>query len=181
MEQYLENTTALLERTPAALEALLRGLPAILTESNEGENTWSVRAVVAHLIHNEDENWIPRARMILESGVGQVFAPLDREGHARYGGGRTLDQLLEDFASARATGLENLRALKLAPEDLARRGRHPVFGPVTLSQLLATWAAHDLTHLHQISRVLAYQYREAVGPWARFLGVMQCTGHSASA
>ena len=181
MEQQLENTIALFERTPAALDALLRGLPDMWTETNEGENTWSVRTVVAHLIHAEDEDWIPRARVILESPEGQAFAPFDREGHVRYSQGKTLEQMLDEFAQARAKGLEDLRALKLTAEDLRRHGRHPSFGTVTLSQLLATWAMHDLTHLHQISRIMAYQYREAVGPWVRFLGVMQCTGHSASA
>jgi hypothetical protein len=181
MEQNLQNTIALLERTPAALDALLRGLPDMWTETNEGENTWSVRTVVAHLIHGEDEDWIPRARVILESGEKQAFSPLDREGHVRYSQGKTLEQMLDEFAQARAKGLEDLRALKLTAEDLRRHGRHPSFGSVTLSQLLATWAMHDLTHLHQISRIMAYQYRKAVGPWVRFLGVMQCTGHSASA
>src|ERR1700733_7628574 len=181
MEQDLENTIALLERTPAALDALLRGLPEMWTESNEGENTWSVREVGAHLIHAEDEDWIPRARVILKSGEEGVFTPFDREAHSRYSRGKTLDQLLDDFARARTKGLGELRALKLSAEDLRRRGRHPSFGVVTLSQLLATWAAHDLTHLHQISRIMAFQYREAVGPWARFLGVMQCGGHSAGA
>jgi hypothetical protein len=181
MEQELENTIALLERTPAALDALLRGLPDMWTETNEGENTWSVRIVVAHLIHGEDEDWIPRARMILESGEAREFAPFDREGHLRYSQGKTLEQMLDEFAQARAKGLADLRALKLTAEDLRRRGRHPSFGTVTLSQLLATWAAHDLTHLHQISRIMAFQYRETVGPWARFLGVMQCAGHSAGA
>jgi hypothetical protein len=181
MEQNLQNTIALLGRTPAALDALLRGLPEMWTESNEGGNTWSVRTVVAHLIHGEDEDWIPRARMILESGEAREFAPFDREGHLRYSQGKTLEQLLDDFAHAREKGLDELRALNLTAEDLRRHGRHPSFGAVTLSQLLATWAAHDLTHLHQISRIMAYQYREAVGPWARFLGVMQCAGHSAGA
>ncbi len=181
MEQNLENTVALLERTPAALDALLRGLPEMWTERNEGENTWTVRSVMAHLIHTEGANWIPRGRMILESGEAQAFTPFDREGHVRYSRGKTMNQLLDEFARARAKGLENLRDMKLTPQDLGRRGRHPSFGAVTLSELLATWAAHDLTHLHQISRIMAYQYREAVGPWARFLGVMQCAGHSAGA
>jgi hypothetical protein len=179
MDQNLENTIALLERTPAALNGLLRGLPDTWTESNEGENTWSVRTVVAHLIHAEDENWIPRARAILESGERQPLPPFDRAGHERHSQGKTMDQLLDEFAQARAKGLRDLRDMKLTPQDLERRGRHPSFGSVTLSQLLATWAAHDLTHLHQISRIMAYQYREAVGPWVRFLGVMQCAGHSA--
>ena len=151
------------------------------TESNEGENTWSVREVVAHLIHAEDEDWIPRARVILNFGEEGVFAPFDRGGHARYSRDKALDQLLDEFAQARAKGLGELAEMKLTSADLQRRGRHPLLGVVTLSELLATWAAHDLTHLHQISRVMAYQYREAVGPWARFLGVMQCAGQSAGA
>jgi hypothetical protein len=178
MRHELQNTIALLERTPPALDALLRGLPAAWTESNEGGNTWSVTTVVAHLIHGEHEDWILRTRLILQSGEAAPFTPFDREGHVRYSRGKTLAQLLDEFALARAKGLDDLRALKLTPEDLKRRGRHPAFGVVTLSQLLATWAAHDLTHLHQISRAMAYQYREAVGPWMRFLGVMQCAGHS---
>src|SRR5579863_8843515 len=177
MEQDLQNTIALLERTPAALDALLRRLPEMWTETNEGENTWSVREVVAHLIHAEDEDWIPRARVILKSGEEGVFAPFDREGHRRYSGGKTMDQLLDEFARARAKGLGELAELKLTAEDLQRRGRHPAFGPVTLSELLATWAAHDLTHLHQISRIMAHQYRDKVGPFAAFLGVMKCNGH----
>lgn len=181
MEQNLENTIALLGRTPVALDALLRGLPEMWTERNEGGNTWNVRMVVAHLIHADEENWMPRARMILSAGETQSFAPFDREGHVRRSEGKTLAQLLEDFGQARTKGLDELRGMKLTPHDLVRRGRHPSFGAVTLSELLATWAAHDLTHLHQISRIMAHQYRDAVGPWAQFLGVMQCTGHSAGA
>jgi uncharacterized damage-inducible protein DinB len=181
MEQDLENTIALLERTPGTLSALLRGLPEMWTDSNEGENTWSVREVVAHLIHAEDEDWIPRVRVILESGEGGVFASFDREKHTRYSQDKTLAQLLDEFAQVRAKALGELAEMKLTAEDLKRRGRHPSFGVVTLSELLATWAAHDLTHLHQISRIMAYQYREAVGPFVRFLGVMQCAGHSAAA
>ncbi|MFY9854272.1 MAG: DinB family protein, partial [Terracidiphilus sp.] len=104
-----------------------------------------------------------------------------REAHVRYGKGKTLTQLLDEFAKARAKSLDELRGLKLAPKDLERRGRHPALGSVSLSELLATWAAHDLTHLHQISRIMAHQVREVVGPWVRFLGVMQCAGHSEAA
>jgi uncharacterized damage-inducible protein DinB len=181
MGHELENTMALLERTPAALDALLRGLPEVWTESNEGGDTWSVSTVLAHLIHCEQEDWIPRARHILASGEAEPFAPLDREGHMSYKGGKTLPQLLDEFARARAKGLDELRALQLTAQDFERRGRHPALGSVTLSELLAAWAAHDLTHLHQISRIMAHQVREAAGPWVRFLGVMQCTGHSEAA
>ena len=181
MEHDLENTMALLERTPAALDALLRGLPEAWTETNEGEGTWSVSTVLAHLIHCENEDWLPGAREILASSEAEPFAPLDREGHVRYRGNKSLPQLLDNFARARAKSLDELRAMHLTPENLERRGRHPALGPVTLSELLTTWAAHDLTHLHQISRIMAHQVRGAVGPWARFLGVMQCGGHSAAA
>jgi hypothetical protein len=178
MKHELENTIALLERTPAALNALLRGLPEVWTESNEGGETWSVSTVVAHLIHCEHEDWMPRVRRILQSDESEPFSSLDREGHVRYKEGKNLAQLLDEFARERAKGLEELRGLKLTAEDFARRGKHPALGLVTLSELLATWAAHDLTHLHQISRIMAQQVRDAVGPWVRFLGVMQCAGHS---
>jgi len=181
MGHELENAIALLERTPAALNALLRGLPEAWTEANEGGNTWSVSTVVAHLVQCEHEDWMLRARHILASGEAQPFAPFDREGHVRYKGGKTLPQLLDEFTRARAEGLDALRALKLTAQDLERRGRHPSFGAVTLSELLVAWAAHDLTHLHQISRIMAHQVREAAGPWVRFMGVMHCAGHSEAA
>jgi hypothetical protein len=177
----LKDTIGLLERTPAALDALLRGLPEVWTETNEGGNTWSVSTVIAHLIHCEHEDWLLRARQILASGETEPFAPFDREGHVRWKGNKTLAQLLDEFAQARAKGLEELCGLKLTAEDLERRGRHPSLGAVTLSELLAAWAAHDLTHLHQISRIMAHQLREAAGPWVQFMGVMHCAGRSATA
>ena len=178
MEHNLENTIALLTRTPAALDALLRGLPETWTEAGEGEGTWSVSTVLAHLTHAEHDNWMPRATVILQAGETQPFPPFPRDGYLHFKQGKSLGDLLDDFAKVRAQNIDKLRALHLSAKDLQRTGNHPSFGPVTLSQLVATWAAHDLTHLHQISRVMAYQYREAVGPWTRFLGVMQCSGHS---
>jgi hypothetical protein len=173
----LDHTIALLERTPSALDELLRGLPAQWTDANEGGDTWSPREIVAHLAHADSTDWIPRVRHLLEYGETQPFPPFDRLGQREAMAGKSLAEVLEDFTAARATSLEDLRALNLGAAELDRRGTHPTFGSVTLSQLLATWAAHDLTHLHQISRVMAHQYREAVGPWSRFLGVMQCHGH----
>ncbi len=173
MEHSLESTISLLTRTPAAFDTLLRDLPETWTFRNEGENTWSAFDIVGHLIHGERTDWVPRARMILQFGETRTFEPFDRWGHMRECQGKSLGQLLDEFARLRTENLEGLRALNLRPEDLERRGRHPALGVVTLSELLATWAAHDLTHLHQISRVMAHQYREAVGPWGRFLGVMQ--------
>ncbi|HKT52576.1 MAG TPA: DinB family protein [Candidatus Angelobacter sp.] len=181
MDHNLEDTIALLARTPAALNAFLRDLPESWTYSNEGDETWSVFDVVGHLIHAERTDWLPRANMILEYGDTRSFAPFDRGGHAHVTQGKSLAHLLDEFARVRSENLEKLRAKKLTSPDLARRGSHPALGSVTLAQLLATWAAHDLTHLHQISRIMAGQYRNAVGPWERYLGVMQCNGHSSSA
>ena len=175
----LEYTIALLERTPAMLDALLRDLHELWTTSNEGEGTWSAFDVVGHLIHGEKTDWLPRARMILEFGDTRAFEPFDRLAQARDSAGKSLGELLDELARLRAENLAQLRALNLQPSDLDRRGRHPALGEVTLSQLLATWAAHDLTHLHQLSRVMAHQYRDAVGPWSLYLGVLQCEGHSA--
>ena len=178
MEHNLHHTIALLTRTPAALDALLRDLPEMWMHRNEGENTWSAFDIVGHLIYCERTDWMPRARMVLKFGETQAFEPFDREGHVRESAGKSLAQLLDEFARVRSENLGELGALNLQPEDLARRGRHPAFGAVTLSELLATWAAHDLNHLHQISRVMAHQYRQAVGPWSAYLGVLQCAGHS---
>jgi hypothetical protein len=174
----LSDTIALLSRTPAALNALLRDLPEFWILRNEGGDTFNAFEVVGHLIHGERTDWMPRARRILEFGETRAFEPFDRFAQARESQGKTLPELLEEFARLRAENLEELRGLDLQAKDLERRGRHPSLGVVTLSQLLATWAAHDLTHLHQISRIMAHQYREAVGPWTAFLGVMKCAGHS---
>jgi hypothetical protein len=179
MEHNLDHTVQLLARTPPTLDALLRDLPQTWTSRNEGENTWSAFNIVGHLIHGERTDWMPRAKMILQFGETRAFEPFDRFAQARESEGKSLEQLLDEFAHLRRENLIELRALNLRPQDLARRGRHPALGVVTLSELLATWAAHDLTHLHQISRVMAHQYRDAVGPWSQYLGVLQCAGHSA--
>ena len=179
MQHNLQDTISFLGRTPVVLDALLRGLPETWTLRNEGEKSWSAFDIVGHLIHGERTDWMPRAKMILQFGEGKAFEPFDRLAQERESQGKSLVRLLDEFARLRAENLSELRALHLKPEDLSRHGRHPALGAVTLSQLLATWAAHDLTHLHQISRVMAHQYREAVGPWGAYLGVMHCAGHGA--
>jgi hypothetical protein len=179
MEHNLPHTISLLSRTPTALDALLRDLPEMWTIRNEGENTWSAFDVLGHLIHGELTDWMPRARMVLQFGESKTFDTFDRRAQERDSVGKSMDQLLDEFARLRAKNLDELRALNLRSEDLEMSGRHPALGVVTLSQLLATWAVHDLTHLHQISRVMAHQYREAAGPWNKYLGVLHCSGHSA--
>ena len=178
MAHNLEHTIAVLSRTPSTMNAMLRDLPEEWIHRNEGDGTFSAFDVIGHLIHGDRTDWIPRARIILEHGDTKPFEKFDRLAQVRESKGKSLPQLLDEFARIRAEKLDELRALNLKPQDFERRGQHPALGIVTLSQLLATWAAHDLTHLHQVSRVLAHQYREVVGPWTRYLGVMHCNGHS---
>jgi hypothetical protein len=175
----LADTITLLSRTPATLDALLRGLPDTWAHSNEGNDTWSAFDIVGHLVVGERTDWMPRARIILEDGEARAFDPFDRLAQSRESKDKSVEQLLDEFARLRKENLTALQALNLQPQDLSRRGTHPALGTVTLSQLLATWTIHDLTHLHQLSRVMAHQYRDAVGPWSAYLGVLQCTGHSA--
>lgn len=186
-EVSLAEAIAVLTRIPATLNAMLRGLPNIWVRGNEGKDTWSAYDIVGHLIVAERTDWMPRVRIILENGEARAFDPFDRFAQMRMKEMRMkesqdkspeMDQLLDDFARLRKESLAALQALDLQPEDLARRGTHPALGVVTLSELLATWAVHDLTHLHQLSRVMAHQYRDAVGPWSVYLGVLKCDGHS---
>jgi len=179
MEPSLEQSISLLARTPAVFDALLRDLPAPLADATEGEGTWTIPVILSHLIHGEQTDWIPRAQIILDRGEAKTFEPFDMHAHIEHARGKSIPQLLDEFALTRTQSLDQLRTMNLSVTDLELRGRHPAFGTVTLSQLLATWAAHDLTHLHQLSRVLAQPYREAVGPWNQYLGVLHCSGHSA--
>jgi hypothetical protein len=183
-EFNLAEAVAVLSRTPATLNAMLRGLPDIWVLRNEGrseqaKDSWSAFDIVGHLIVGERTDWMPRVRIILEHGKSRPFDPFDRFAQVKESQGKSLEQLLDEFARLRAENLATLQALNLAPEDLIRRGKHPTLEAVTLQELLATWTVHDLTHLHQLSRVMAYQYRDAVGPWSAYLGVLHCPGHSA--
>jgi hypothetical protein len=188
-EFSLAEAVAVLARTSATLDALLRGLPDIWVRGNEGrskdgrtneeKDTWSAFDIVGHLIVGERTDWMPRARIILEHGEARPFDPFDRFAQSKENQGKSLEQLLDDFARLRQENLAALQALNLQREDLTRRGTHPALGVVTLSELLATWAVHDLTHVHQLSRVMAHQYCDAVGPWRAYLGVLHCDGHSA--
>jgi hypothetical protein len=176
MEFDLETTLALLARTPHSLDALLRGLPDSWTHASEGEKTWSAAEVVAHLIHCEREDWLPRTRIILEFGESRPFDPFDPWGNVQEGA-LPVDSLLDEFTRLRAANLNELKAMYLTADDLARRGTHPAFGRVTLSNLLATWAVHDLNHIHQIARVMARPYREAIGPWIQFMSMMSTSSN----
>ena len=172
MTLTLPEAKAMLARTPRILDALLRGLPKAWAHENEGPDTWSSLDVVWHLVEAEATNWIPRARHLLTHGESVAFPPFDRFAFATRAQGRGRGEALDAFAGARRQSLGQLDALGLGPADLARRGRHPDFGPVTLGQLLSTWTVHDLNHLGQIVDVLARQHTEAVGPWRAYLGIL---------
>lgn len=153
----------------------MRGLPDDWVTANEGGETWSPFDVIGHLIHGERTDWVPRARIILEHGEARAFDRFDRFAQFEASQGRSLGELLDEFAGLRQQNLRELHGLRLSDADLEKRGRHPELGVVSLRQLLATWVAHDLDHVMQISRVLARQYADAVGPWKAYLRVISGT------
>ena len=171
-QPFVEESITVLSRTPGTLNALLRELPDTWTSATEGPGTWSPYDVVGHLIHGEKADWIPRLNIILEHGDARPFDPFDREAQFRDSAGKSLPELLDEFSRLRRQNLDRLRALNLRPEQLELPGTHPALGRVTLRQLLATWTAHDLGHIIQISRVMAKRYKQDVGPWAEYLSVM---------
>jgi hypothetical protein len=172
MSFQLTEAIAVLERTPAIFRALLSGLPDVWTTCDEGPDTFSPFDNVGHLIHGERTDWIPRARIILARGGSRRFEPYDRFAQIHESKGKTLAELLDEFARLREENLATLRSWALSEHELELPGEHPELGPVTLRQLLATWVAHDLGHVAQTARVMAKRYREAVGPWRAYLPVL---------
>jgi hypothetical protein len=173
MELDLGEALDVLRRTPAVLDALLRGTSPAWHAADEGPDTWSPETVVGHLIHADETDWIPRARMILDHGDSRPFEPFDRFGQSTRFAGWSLDRLLDRFAEVRAESLETVRGWGLTGAELARPGLHPELGAVTLRELMATWVVHDMTHLAQIARVMARQYQEEVGGWAAYLSILR--------
>ena len=171
-EFNLEQAVDVLSRTPAVLRSLLLDLDDRWASANEGRETFSPFDNVGHLVDGEETDWMLRARIILARGPNPRFEPYDRFRHYARNVNRTLSSLLEEFARLRAASLDELRSWRLTDADLALPGLHPALGPVTLSQLLSAWVAHDLGHVAQISRVMAKQYRDAVGPWVAYLPVL---------
>ena len=173
MSAFLEECVSVLERTPATLDALLRNLGEAWTEATDGPDGWSPHAVIGHLIHGEQTDWMPRLTIILEHGRTRPFDPFDREAQFRNGDKKPIAALLDEFETLRRENLERLRRLNLTEAQLEWEGTHPALGRVTARQLLATWVAHDLGHMLQITRTMARRYKEEVGPWAEFLSVMR--------
>lgn len=171
-EFRIDEAIEILQRTPAVLEAMLSGQPAAWLDCRDEEKSFSARDVLGHLIDGEIADWIPRARIILECGTSRAFDPFDRHGFASLLEGKSVDQLLGEFATLRRQNLETVRSLQLESK-LDLKGMHPELGEVTMRQLLATWAVHDLGHITQISRTMARRYREDVGPWRAYISSLQ--------
>ena len=172
MDFDFDHAFDMLERTPATFRALLGGLSDAWIQPNEGPETFSALDNLGHMIHAERTDWIPRAEVIMAQGVDLRFPPFDRFGHLQERRDRSLAELLDEFARLRSASLMTLRSWNLGPRELALEGEHPAFGRVALRQLLSAWVVHDLGHIAQTSRVMAKQYREAVGPWRAFLPVL---------
>ena len=172
MSFRLSAAAAVLDRTPRTLRAMLAGLPDEWTRATEGPDTWSPFDIVGHLIYGERTDWIPRARIILAQGPDRQFAPFDRFAQFRESEGKSLADLLDEFTRLRADNLATVTDWQLSEEQLTLEGVHPALGRVTLSQLLAAWVAHDLGHIAQTARVMARQYRDAVGPWREYLPIV---------
>jgi uncharacterized damage-inducible protein DinB len=172
MEFDLDKATSVLARTPATLRTLLKDLPRDWVETNEGANTWSPYDVIGHLIHGERADWIARAKIILEHGESRPFDPFDRFAQFEESEGKTLAELLEEFAALRERNLATLRDMKIGAGDFEKTGQHPALGKVKLKELLATWVTHDLDHIAQIARTMAKQYMTEVGPWQAYISIL---------
>jgi len=172
MSFSIEKSIEILERTPEVLETMLGNVSAEWTENNEGGETWSVFDVLGHLVHGEKTDWLPRMEIILSDAPDKTFKPFDRFAQFEESKGKTLAQLLDEFKELRKKNIGVLRDKNLSGRTLEEKGVHPAFGEVTLSQLLATWTVHDLDHIAQISRVMAKQYKEEVGPWIEYLRIL---------
>lgn len=172
MEVQIDHAIDILGRTPATLNALLRGAPSAWATGAEGPDTWSPYDILGHLIHGEETDWMPRARIILEHGASKAFEPFDRFAQFEKSKGKSTGELLDQFESLRKANLVALAGMKITRDQLALRGTHPELGAVTLGELLATWVVHDLSHIAQTARVMCKQYSDAVGPWRQYLPIL---------
>lgn len=171
-ENSIASAVSILRVTPFTLRELLGSLPQQLTASSGDRGDWAPHDVVAHLIHAELTDWVPRAEVILAQGIDRRFPPFDRDGQFAMPA-RSLGELLDELVEVRRHNLDKLAGWELDDEKLGLRGVHPEFGEVTLGQLIATWAVHDLTHLRQIANHIARRFNDDVGPWRAYLSILK--------
>jgi len=172
MTFFLNNSIDILRRTPAVLSTQLKGLSPEWTQNNYGEDSWSVHEVIGHLVWGEKTDWVPRTKHILEHGDSVPFEPFEMKGHLDLCLEKSTDELLDLFSEERTNSLRELADLDLSLDDFSKTGTHPALGSVTVSQQLSTWTAHDMSHIAQINRAMAFQYKEAVGPWKAYMSIM---------
>lgn len=173
MNFNLEEAIEVLERTPGTLEVLLAGLSPGWLQCNEGEGTWNPSQVIGHLIEGEKNDWIPRLEMIFREGESRAFPPFDRFAHLNENPERTAEEKLREFKALRLENIDKLKNLVSSEAQFELTGLHPDFGSVKLRELLSTWVVHDFTHINQITRTMAERYRDDVGPWKAYLGVLK--------
>lgn len=173
MEYKVEQAVEILRNTPTVLRTMLHDVSDVWAYSNYGPATWSPFDIVGHLIHGERTDWVPRAKIILEHGEATPFEPFDRYAQLETNKGKTIGDLLDEFESVRAENIETLFAMRLTDDQLARRGTHPALGSATLRELLAMWAVHDLNHIAQMAKAMAFQYRDQVGPWLAYASILR--------
>jgi hypothetical protein len=173
MKFDINKTISIIERTPSVLYALLHGISDDWIYGNEGKNTWSPFDVMGHLIICERTNFFPRVEKIYHSASPPPLSPIDMTAHIETGRGKTITALLNEFDLLRKQNIQQLLALQLSPTDLEKTAIHPRIGEVTIAQLLATWTAHDLSHLSQITRVMTRQYKDAAGPFTTFITILR--------
>lgn len=172
MEFMVDKAVLLLERTPTILNSFLKGLPSEWASYNEGQDTWSPFDIIGHLIQGEKTDWITRSKIILSDADKKEFKPFDRFAQVENSKGKSLDELLTEFEKLRTENLAEIKKMDLSDNNLTLEANHPGLGKVTLKQLLSTWVTHDLTHIAQIARVIAKQYKDQVGPWVEYIGIL---------
>jgi hypothetical protein len=168
----LGKSIEILERTPGVVTALLQGLSSEWLFNNEGADTWLPYDIIGHYIEGEKTDWIPRMRIILSNDDDKRFVPFDRFAQLKNDKNKPIDALLLDFAELRKNNIQELKEANLNGGKLNKKGIHPEFGEVTLRQLLAAWVDHDLNHICQISRVMAKQYKDEIGPWTKYIAIV---------
>ena len=169
MQLNITDATRILTNTPSTLRCQLANLDERWVTANYGPDTFSPFDVIGHLIHGEQHDWITRLKTILDHGTNKPFDPFDRYAMYEESTGKSIQNLLDEFEDARRTNLKTLDSLNLTDDDLAKQGTHPALGTVTAAQLIATWAVHDLNHIHQIAKCMARQYRDQIGPWREYI------------
>ena len=172
MEFQIDDAIKLLSQTPATLSSLLKNLPEKFIKQNEGGDSWSPKDVIAHLILGDEADWINRVKFIIEHGISKPFQHSDPSAQFEQIKRKSLTELLQLFANLRQKNLEELKQLHLSSEQLQIKGAHPAFKEISIKQILSAWVVHDFNHIYQISRIIAKQYNQELGPFKPYISIL---------